>query len=234
MPARFESRSESGGGNWEIMTKIQKIIEYGLYALVFLLPIQTRWIIKAGEINGGYSEYGTISLYGTDILLSVLLSLFVVYKLCQRQQVTSYKLQVTRIWWMIAGLELFIFISIFFAPDKVLAVYRYGVFLLGVGLFWLVVSAYYDRLKLAYAFLGGVMFQAGLGIWQFFSQSSFASKWLGLAAHDPAELGTSVVETLDGGRWLRAYGGLDHPNVLGGLVVIGILLIVIMKMTLKT
>ena len=56
--------------------KLNKIIEYGLYLLVFLLPIQTRWIIKAGELN----EYGTISLYGTDILLIILAVLFIVAK----------------------------------------------------------------------------------------------------------------------------------------------------------
>ena len=59
------------------MKKLEKIIEYGLYLLVFLLPMQTRWIIKTGELNGGYWEYGTISLYSTDILLAVLLVLFV-------------------------------------------------------------------------------------------------------------------------------------------------------------
>jgi len=47
-----------------MLKTINKTIEYGLYLLVFLLPIQTRWIIKLGE-----SEYGTVSLYGTDVLL---------------------------------------------------------------------------------------------------------------------------------------------------------------------
>ena len=67
------------------MKKIRKIIEYGLYLLVFLLPWQTRWIIKAGMINGGYSEYGTISLYGTDILLIILLMIKIIQKQYQQQ-----------------------------------------------------------------------------------------------------------------------------------------------------
>ena len=61
-------------------SKIRAAIEYGLYLLVFLLPIQTRWIIKEGSINGGHWEYGTISLYGTDILLILLVFLFFVSK----------------------------------------------------------------------------------------------------------------------------------------------------------
>ena len=206
------------------------IIEYGLYLLVFLLPWQTRWIIKAGEINGSYWEYGTVSLYGTDILLIMLIIISLVLKL----RVTSYELrekrsqekrfQIPICWYFIAGLELFVFISIFLAPDKLAAGYGYARFMLGAGLFWLAVSASYNRVKLIYAFLAGILLQAGLGIWQFLTQFSFASKWLGMALHDPVILGTSVVETLAGGRWLRAYGGLDHPNMLGGLLVVGILL----------
>ncbi len=34
------------------------------------------------------------------------------------------------------------------------------------------------------------------------------------------------VEVAGGGRWLRAYGGLDHPNMLGGLLAIGLLIFV--------
>lgn len=211
------------------MNKFNKIIEYGLYLLVFLLPLQTRWIIKAGELNGGYWEYGTISLYATDILILILLMLFFI-SIIKKFRVTRYALHVTRFWWFIALIELAIFISIFFAPDKLLAIFSYARFLLGVGLFWLIISAEYNKIKLLWSLIAGAFFQALLGIWQFSSQSSFASKWLGMAAHNPAELGTSVVETtgFDGvaERWLRAYGGLDHPNILGGLLTIGILLLI--------
>lgn len=209
--------------------KLNKIVEYGLYLLIFLLPLQTRWIIKAGMINGGYFEYGTISLYGTDIVLIFLLILFVCINLKKSKQVESQKLKVKSYWWLIAGLDLFVFISIFFAPDKILAIYRYGLFLLGVGLFWLVINASYDKIKLYYFFLIGVFLQACLGIWQFLNQSSFANKWFGLAVHDPSELGVSVVEVPATAlkyseRWLRAYGGFDHPNILGGVLAIGTLL----------
>jgi O-antigen ligase len=47
--------------------------------------------------------------------------------------------------------------------------------------------------------------------------------WLGIAPQDPAVLGVSVVETA-GGRVLRAYGAMPHPNVFGAWMAFGALL----------
>ncbi len=76
--------------------KLQKIIEYGLYLFLFILPWQTRWIIKEGEINGGYFEYETYSLYGSDILLIVVLFLAGIYFFRKRKEVS--KLKVKKYW----------------------------------------------------------------------------------------------------------------------------------------
>jgi len=226
------------------MKYLNKIIEYGLYLLVFLLPIQTRWIIKSGEINNGYWEYGTYSLYGTDLLLICLMLLFAAVNFISFQfpnpnfQIPNKfqsrhggtKVKISYVWWIIVGLDLAVFVSIFFAADKVLALFYYSRFLLGIGLFWLVVNAHYDRIKIIWSLLAGFLLQAGLGIWQFLSQTTFVNKWLGLALHRAGDLGTSVIETVGAGgvgeRWLRAYGGLDHPNILGGMLAVGIILLI--------
>ncbi len=215
--------------NFKKIFCLDKLIAYGLYLFAFLLPIQTRWIIKAGVLNNGYWEYGTISLYVTDILLLVSLFIFVVLFIKKR----TSDCRLAAIWWIIAGLELAVFISIWVAADKKLAVYFYGRFLLALGLFYLLVSVSYNRLKLIYIFLSSVLVQAVLGILQFFEQATTANKWLGLAAHSPTQLGTSVVETLSSGRWLRAYGSLDHPNMLGALLVVGILFLISLFLTEK-
>ena len=135
---------------------------------------------------------------------------------------TKYKIQ---IWWFILGLVLTSVVSVFFALDKLLALYKFGWLIMGVGLFWLIISANYNKFKLIYFLLAGIFLQALLGIWQFLIQSSFANKWLGIASHNPADLGVSVIEII-GKRWLRAYGGLDHPNIFGGVIAIGILLLI--------
>lgn len=48
------------------MKRLEKTIECGLYLLVFLLPIQTRWIIKQGMMDGWPYEFTTISSYVSD------------------------------------------------------------------------------------------------------------------------------------------------------------------------
>ena len=81
-----------------------------------------------------------------------------------------------------------------------------------------------NKIKIIYVFLTSIFFQALLGIYQFITQSSFAFKYLGLAEHDADTLGTAVVETANG-RWMRAYGGMDHPNILGGVLAISLIFI---------
>ncbi len=226
------------------MKYLNKTIEYGLYLLVFTLPLQTRWIIKPGVLNNGPWEYGTYSLYGTDVLLILLLFLFVIYRVFQKKflifnfqflnnfQLSNFqtikKFQLT--WLLIGGLILVSATSIFFALSKLLAFYKFGWLILGAGLFWLLAASQYHRVKLVWSLLFGIATQALLAIWQFLFQATFQSKWLGLALHQASQPGTSVIETVAsdgmGERWLRAYGSLDHPNILGGLMAVGILLLV--------
>ena len=215
---------------------LKKLTEYGLYLLAFLLPLQTRWIIRPGDLNGGYFEYGTISLYATDIVLLMVLLLFAI-NLIKNKKIPNPKLQITNSLIILAGLELTVFISCCFADNQLIAFYKYAWFLLGIGFFFLIIKANYNRLKLLFSFFLGVFASASLGIWQFLNQSAFANKWLGLAKHDPANPGVSVVEAIGdlglGERWLRAYGTLDHPNMLGGLLTLGAIMIIFVIINLR-
>jgi O-antigen ligase len=274
-PPSLELRGTSKRGIFKISNfKFQILLEYGLYIFVFLLPWQTKLILRPGVLNGGNWGYGTIALYGTDILLIGLLVVFAFQYFCHPERsVSGVKdlkcneilkssgiidpsrgapwpgrqddkekkdslsegglLRLARndkvVWVILSGLDLVIFISIFFAEDLILALYRYGLFLLGIGLFWLVVKVKYDKIKLAIAFFSALLIQSALAGWQFLAQNAFADKWLGLAAHSPGDLGASVIETFSaeglGERWLRAYGSLDHPNVLGGVLSLGLIVL---------
>ncbi len=205
------------------MRYCKTIAKYLVYSLIFLLPWQTKLILRSGETN-----FTEISLYFSQLLFLLILVPFFIYKIKEKPAEQKTPL----IWYFLGGLELFVLISFFFAPDKLLAFYHYVVFLMGLALFYFIrdglerknyQECYLDKAKIIYCFLSGVLLQAFLGIYQFLSQKSFSFKYLGIAAHDPQISGTSVVETLSG-RWLRAYGGMDHPNILGGILVIALIL----------
>jgi len=221
------------------MRYFKKVGEILLYLLAFLLPIQTRFIIRPGVVNFGYLEYGTISLYLTDIILVVWLSFLVINFLLPKPKkfldlnlnLFPGKPKVDYALIALVFLELVVFASVFFAPYVLLAVYKYALLLMGIIVFLIVRQGeFFNRLKLIYCFLAGIFLQAALAFYQFITQSTFASKLLGLSLHDPSVPGVSVVEAYNSQgllvRWLRSYGGLDHPNILGGVLAIGIIILV--------
>jgi O-antigen ligase len=209
------------------MKKIEKVIEYGIYLFVFLLPWQTRLVLAEGNLNG-YWEYGTFSIYATEILLWAIFLLTAIWWTVEKLKVKSEKLKAefksSKLFWIILlSFVFYAFISLLWSDSKNLALYVWHWLVEGIGLFIVLRTIKVDMVKLAWAFVLSATFQAGLGIWQFLSQSTFASKWLGMAAHDPAVSGTIVVETALR-RWLRAYGSLPHPNMLAGFLAAGLLL----------
>ncbi len=159
--------------------------------------------------------------------------------------------QNTKLFYLIFAILLFSGLSIFWAGDKTLAFYYWLKLFEGVGLFWLIANssrlarlptrldgqargwlAYLQGLtgrpadKFKLALIASGLIQALFGLYQFLTLSSFSSKWLGLAVVDPRIPGTSVIEFLDQ-RWLRAYGSLPHPNILGGWLAVCLLLVVL-------
>ncbi len=190
----------------------------------FLLPLQTRYIFRAPTDGGVPYEYGTLSLFLVEVLGWVVISLgiwkikIITFRAAARNVIKSFL--------PLCLLTALSYLSILWAPDKAVALQAAVRLLEGVVLL-VVLAASRDQAttksglvtSVAWAFLVGATLQAILGIYQFLTQSSFSSSFLGMALHDPRALGTAVVEFADQ-RWLRAYGGLPHPNILGGYLAI--------------
>ncbi|MCK5535313.1 MAG: O-antigen ligase family protein, partial [Bacteroidales bacterium] len=206
----------------------ESFLEYGIYLLIFLSPLQTRFFLKEGFLGGTFWEYGTVSLYLSDILI-LFFFFFSTIEIVRNRK--AFKLK--KIWFLLAFFELFIFISIFFATVKYIAIYGYIRVLLAFVLFFLISETKLDNKKLTLSFLSATFLQSLVGIFQFFNNYSWPNKYLGMAKHDPAELGTFVIELEDKSRILRAYGGLDHPNIYGFFIFVGIFVFVKYLLTLK-
>jgi len=196
---------------------IKKVIEYLLYFLVFSLPLQTRYIVSAWTKDGFSLEFSAMSFYFSDLLIIilVLLTLSVYFK--------TISLQIkNRLWYFLGAFEIFIITSIIVSYNYKLSLFHYFWFVIFALLIWVLITVKYNKLNLLLWFLAGSLFQGFLGIFQFISQTSFSNKYLGLASHGAFNLGQAVIETASG-RWLRAYGSLDHPNIFGALMAISLL-----------
>ncbi len=211
-------------------TNIQKIISWGFYLFVFLLPWQTRWIVKPGELNGGVWEYGSFSLYAPDIIFLAVLLLFIFWKV--DQVITPVKIKLSKISFSLIALLAIALLSTFWASSQPLAWYNFFKLAEGLALVWLLSVGNFSARNTVLALVMGAVVQSFLAIWQFLGQMTFASKWLGLALQVPGNLGVSVIETASE-RWLRAYGALPHPNILAGLLVISLLLLVSLAFSAK-
>ncbi len=214
----------------------QKIREYLFYLFIFSLPWQTRWIIRDPVLGGEAWEYGRISLYGWDILLVllVIISRSSMVGIIKQWWVEEQKFKIQNSKFKIYFLLLILsFFSILWSGDKLLALV-WSLRLLEAGLLWLLVLAIKPKLKHIFiSLMAAGVIQALWAVGQFLTQSTFANKWLGVAIHPLIQVGTSVVLT-EAGRWLRAYAGQVHPNVLGGLLVITCLATIYLFIIQKT
>jgi len=206
---------------------MKKIINYLIYLFIFLLPWQTRWIYKQGQINGKNWEYGTFAVYATEAILALIFILASAYlvKEIRKQKNKKTKKQKSQnalyALLIIAGFCA----SCYLAISPAIAFYKLTYLIAGAA-FCLVLVAIkpnFEKISLAIIFSG--IIQSGIAIQQFATQKVIASKYLGMAAQDPQTLGTPVVN-FNGTRFLRAFGSLPHPNILAGFLLISILLII--------
>jgi O-antigen ligase len=200
----------------------------GIYLFAFLLPWQTRYIFHYGTLNNGAWEYGTMALYAIDLLIILLFLVVLAQQIIAKQFLADFK---KTYWLPIVILLIISCLSALFAFDVSLAWYRVGQLVLGIIIFYIIATEHtISKAKIWCAFLAGALLQGMLANWQFLTQTTFASKWLGMASHIAGELGTSVVVATNNlgvdERWLRAYGSLDHPNLLGGFLAISLLVAV--------
>ncbi|MEK7639877.1 MAG: O-antigen ligase family protein [Patescibacteria group bacterium] len=196
------------------MSKFERFLGLGLGVYVALLPWQTRLILAQPQLGVQPIEYGTLSLYATDILLLAIA--FGALLISKRASGSK------NLWTAIAALLIIIGSSAIFANRTEVVLYSVRTFLIAILLWWLVQQPWVYLRFILTCFLGGAVLQALFGIGQFLLQSSPASSWLGLATHDSASAGIAVVEA-SGMRLLRAYGSLPHPNILGGYLSVALL-----------
>ncbi|NCD01053.1 hypothetical protein EOL94_03100 [bacterium] len=196
--------------------KFKKIFSISFYFLLLIILFQTRLTIWQNFFEGVYIEYLSFNLYFIDILI-VILGLGLLTKKFKRIKFNGF------LFWLLGAWELVIIFSIFYSLNWKVGLFHYFWFALFALLLCLIVFFKEKKEKIFFWFLFGSLIQSILAIWQFLLQKTFSSKYLGMAFHSADQLGQSVIE-IDSGRWLRSYGSLDHPNILGAVMGLAVIL----------
>jgi O-antigen ligase len=116
-------------------------------------------------------------------------------------------------------------ISIFSSVDPYLSGYNVLRVILLTLLFFYVLNEIQSLALVIVPVALMVFIQSTIGISQALNQSSLGLHILGEIELNPEWSGISVV-TNEGLRYLRAYGLTDHPNILGGCLALGLILII--------
>lgn len=191
-----------------------------LIAILVLLPWQTRFVYQAGVLEGAYWEYGTLSLYGTELLvwLCVLLHIVDFWKYKQPIENVGRKKRVLR------AVVVLVFAVVALVRSPLIEITEQRlVWLMAATCLALVVATRKNIMRYWWALWVGGVIQACVGLSQFATQQVVANKWLGQAWQSGTIAGSGSIETA-AERWLRAYGSWGGPNPFGSYIAIIVVL----------
>ncbi len=209
---------------------LRKIYNLLLLAFLFLLPWQTRYIWHYGELNSGNWEYGTFSIYATEILLWIILILFFVQHYLKKEFWAKLKEKPRGVSLVLVLFLLSLVASLVLSGNFWIS-YNFIFRILEAVALMTVLARQGEKINLQIALWAGGVGQGVLAVYQFLTQHVWASKWLGMASQEAYNLGPSVIEFADQ-RWLRAYGSFGSPNSLG--IYLAILFVLGLVLYLKT
>jgi len=221
------------------MKILERLIKIGLYIWIFLLPWQTRWLAMPRFVKNEFWEYGSVSLYATEILALLILVLFFIFIIGQRdwlkilaffknknnyKQINLFSVCILLLSWVI--------ISNFWAGDHLIVWTRLTHIILAMFMLGVMTYLSISWQKVLTILISAGVLQGYMAINQFLGQAVHGSTWLGISEQLPLTYGVSVIqyETL---RWLRAYGSLPHPNILGSVMTISLLALVLFLLKIQ-
>lgn len=189
---------------------LQKIQTGLLFAIVFLLPWQSRWVFGFESIAEETSQYTIVGIF---VVQALVLMAFALYPFVAHHH--AHDRMLLGGWLMVTV----VFASVWHADLPLVAASRALEVLAAFLLFLLLLRPTVSTRSLLLTFAAGLVAPALLGIFQTITGTSPAFASLGLPAREAATLGDAVVQTY-GSRSLRAYGSFPHPNVFGGYLAV--------------
>lgn len=188
---------------------------------IILTPFRWRLVAWSRPHDPLYSDYTDFHLFASDIaLLAMLLFWFGALILRPRKIQVGHWL----IWGSLLGLTLAGWVSILGSVDPILSTYHVVRFVILLLFYLYIVNEIHLAQWVVIPVAIQVVIQSISAIGQSLAQSSLGLGLLGEHTLDPNQPGISIV-SMAGMRFLRAYGLSDHPNILGGCLAFGLILL---------
>jgi O-antigen ligase len=192
-----------------------------LWALtLMLLCLSWVHVVRTGPFPEVYFVYQSVMLFVSDVAVVFTLLIWAVERGLRREPL---RLGPRPVGYAGLGLIAACALSVVVSQDRAVSLALTAHLALLGGLYLLCVNDPPPAALVGRLFGGVLLAQAVVALVEVGLQSTHWLRdlylmWPGSLA--AADSGASVVQNIAGQRWLRAYGTLPHPNILGGVVLI--------------
>lgn len=213
----------------KIIDKVKKTTPLKLSRLfiilfILFLPFQINIVVYTSFIfeSGNFNPFTSVFVYLSDFLFLFALIFWAVaiYTREFKEKITYGNPLIIVLFILFL---VFAEISVVFAYDQFLSlnlVLRLFEFML---VYFFLINSVIKLQTLINVFLFSVIFQGVVAILQYISQSSIGLGFLGESTIGPEVEGVAKID-VEGGKLIRPYGTLPHPNILAGYLLTGIFL----------
>lgn len=188
---------------------------------ITLLPVRWRIVLAVRPALPVYGDYTDFLLFAPDLAMLGALTLWGATFLLQPRQI---RLGRVHVWLPLFGLTLAGWLSLPGSWDAPLSLYHAVRLSLLLLFFLFVVNEVNSPAWVIVPAALQVLSQSVVAIGQSLAQHDLGLQRLGEYELNPLWQGVSVLGN-DGVRFLRAYGLSDHPNILGGCLAFGLVLL---------
>lgn len=202
-------------------TAMRRLARLACALTVVVSPMRASVVLVARPMPPLYGGYTDVTVSWGEIGAALTVALWLLSLALSPRRVT-FGPGVVR--WPLLGLTALAVASAAWSIDPTFTLFNAAelALLAGFGLF---VLNEIDLAWLARPIAAMLAVEAAVGIFQVARQHSLGLGALGELPLAPATSGVSVVATSAAARLLRAYGLADHPNILGGILAVGLLLL---------
>lgn len=188
---------------------------------IIFIPFRWRLDIWSRPFFPLYSDYTDFHLFASDIALLFTLVFWLGSWILEPRDLQMGNRFIS---FCLIGLTLTGWVSVFFSVDTILSAYHATRFTFLFLFYLFIVNEIRSVRWIIVPVMIQVFLQSVIAIGQTLAQSSLGLGLFGEHTLDPAQSGVSIVPVA-GMRFLRAYGLSDHPNILGGCLAFGLILL---------